>query len=157
MDFVKRNKLEQLKEVEDKNDEYYSNLIVDFEDLFTAMENSYKEHLLEIIIHDNPITDFEKAHLMFFILFQMMRNPKSLGKFIEINEEKGIEKFEVFYQIRNILSDRTELSKLTAPFVVPTWNIYKIKKKQITIVRLSCFDKRTKLNGSISTKYFIGN
>ncbi len=133
LNFTKRNFPDNLKEIVERYEKDESEMTLDFENLFSIMEDSYKKHLQEVVLENKPVTDFEKAHLMFFILFQMMRNPNSLDRLINIYKLNGWEKFEVFVFIKHMLSDKTELGKLTTPFVVPTWKIYKIKRNKFPL------------------------
>ncbi|WP_458626470.1 hypothetical protein [Winogradskyella sp. PC D3.3] len=126
--FTKRSFPEELKSIEERYEKDDSEMTIDFENYFTMMEESFKFHLEELITENKPVTDHEKAHLTFFILFQALRNPNSLDDMTNIFKTNGMEKFELFVSIRNKISTPIGLAELTAPFSVPTWNIYKLDK-----------------------------
>lgn len=128
LDFTKRNFPEDLKRIQNRYDKDDSEMTLDFENIFSLMEESYKSHLEELIISDKPIKDTDKAYLTFFILFQALRNPNSLDYMTEIYKAIGMEKFELLVSIKHRISNLIGLVNLTAPFSVPTWNIYKLKK-----------------------------
>jgi hypothetical protein len=128
LDFTRRNFPKELESIKNRYDKDDSEMTLDFEIFFTLMEESYKVHLEELIINDKPITDTEKAHLTFFILFQALRNPNSLDDMTELYKANGIEKFELLVSIKHRISNLIGLAELTAPFAVPTWNIYKLEK-----------------------------
>lgn len=126
--FTKRNFPEELENIQNRYDEDDSEMTLDFENLFSLMEESYKVYLEDLIIYNKPIKDNEKAYLTFFILFQALRNPNSLDDMTEIYKANGMEKFELLVSIKHRISNFIGLAELTTPFSVPTWNIYKLKK-----------------------------
>lgn len=128
LDFTKRNFPKDLESIQNRYDKDDSEMTLDFENIFTLMEESYKVQLEELIVKNKVITDTEKAHLTFFILFQALRNPNSLDDMTELYKENGMERFELLVSIKHRISNLIGLAELTAPFAVPTWNIYKLEK-----------------------------
>ncbi|WP_026452142.1 DUF4238 domain-containing protein [Aequorivita capsosiphonis] len=128
LDFTKRNFPNELENIQNRYKKDKSELTLDFENYFTLMEESYRIHLEELILNDKAITINEKAYLTFFVLFQALRNPNSLDDMTELYKANGLEKFELLVSIRHKISDYNGLAELSAPFSVPTWNIYKLKK-----------------------------
>ena len=105
-------------------------ITIDFENIFTKMEEGYKG-ILEKLIIDNKkfiFNDESKTLFSMFILCQILRNPKSLNPMQNYLKKFGMEKFEVLLQIRNNLVEKNTLRTLLNPFLYSKWTTYILNK-----------------------------
>ena len=122
-EYTKRNHPDQLESIENYYENDKSELILDFENHFTLMEDSYKKHLFELILSES-ITIETKTYISFFIFFQLIRNPLSLENFIKKFKREKMEKFEFFIYLTEILKDPNRFGNLISAIFVPNWKIY---------------------------------
>jgi len=101
-------------------------LYLDFENIFTALENSpaYKT-LLTVIQKEHISTKEEKAYLACFIVLHNIRCHAVIKSMIEFSKELGQEKFEYFGWLKHALSNPNFLMKSVTPLVFVRWVMYK--------------------------------
>lgn len=103
-------------------------LILDFENIFTAMEHSYKIPLEDLILSNKIIGVAEKSQLAVFILFQTLRNPKSINDLLKINSFQNMEKFELLVSIKHKISNTNELLQMITPILTHSWTLFKLEQ-----------------------------
>lgn len=116
---------EELRSYYDKNP---SDLIMDFENHFTGLEDSYKDSLEELIINQKIAGIVHKTEISFFIAFQLLRNHTALKQAEEFYKHQNLAKFVVFVDLKHTLSDTNKLGSLILPYVSSRWTLYKSKK-----------------------------
>lgn len=100
----------------------------DFENHFTIMEDCYRKSLENLILYTNKVDDEEKARLTSFIVFQILRHPSMLNPMEILFRNCGMTKSEMLISLKQKLSSVTETIKLSIPFLLPKWTIYKVSK-----------------------------
>lgn len=113
---------------EDVKKKYNTDVTLDFENHFTIMEQCYKGGLEELVLTNDFIGDEQKAQLCSLLFYQILRHPNLLNPIEKMFKQHGMEKFEMFYSLKEKMSSIEELAKLSIPFVFPKWKIYKLKK-----------------------------
>lgn len=123
--YINRNFAENKEEI---LQDYQSELILDFENHFSFMEEAYKVHLEKLILTNEKIDTEYKTYLTTFIVHQILRHPGLLGQMTNVYKSDGMEKFEMLYDLKAKLSNTQEMAKLYGPIVAPRWTIYKLDK-----------------------------
>lgn len=100
----------------------------DFENLFTAMENSYKDALENLITNHKKIDEETKFFLASIIVCQNLKNPILLKDMEDFYKIFGMGKIEMLNSLHSKLSDYQQLAKFYVPIITPKWKIYIIKK-----------------------------
>jgi len=116
------NKLENIESL-DNND-----LLIDFENFFSTMEDLIKEPLLSVINKNEINTIAEKTHIASFIFDLIIRNYKNFNRMISRNDELNKPKFELFWNLKNDFSNPEVLKNAIIPIVASEWILYKTKK-----------------------------
>lgn len=124
LEYAKRKSPENYEKVKE---EYSSDMKLDFENHFSIMEQCYKERLENLILNDSIINDEEKTGLSLLLVYQILRHPNTLNPIEKLFKINGMEKFEMFFSLKERLSDVEGLAKLSIPFLFPKWKIYKLK------------------------------
>ena len=109
-------------------DSELDNIIIDFENHFTMIEESYKNTLEKVVLTEKNIDLHDRVNLATFVAFQLFRNPNSLDNLIDVFKKNNSEKFEVFFTFKRIISDRDSLIKFVAPFLASKMKIYRLSK-----------------------------
>jgi hypothetical protein len=107
---------------------YKTDVILDFENHFTFMEEAYRKHLEKLIVTNDEIDTEYKVYLTTFIVHQVLRNPIMLNQMEKTFSLLGMEKFEVLFSLKEKLSNSDQMMGLYAPIVIPQWKIYKTAK-----------------------------
>lgn len=110
------------------HDENLIDSIIDFENHFTTIENTYKKSLEKVILTNEKLSLEDRVDLSTFIVFQLFRSPFFLNKMIAEFENNEMEKFELLITFKNILSKKESLIKFIGQYLFSEWRIYKISK-----------------------------
>jgi hypothetical protein len=110
-------------------EEHPETLYMDFEDILNGIEKTPAyQTLISVIEKERLETAEEKANLSCFIAIQNIRSHAILKSMIEIEKEIGVEKFEYFWILKNILSNPNSLLKLVIQIACSQWLIYRTLK-----------------------------
>lgn len=101
---------------------------LDFENIFSIMEEAYKDNLESVILSNKIIDEESKALLTSFIVYQTLRHPNMLNSMTEFYKTAGLEKYQMLLSLKAKLSNPNEMLNLFAPILVPKWTIYKLNK-----------------------------
>lgn len=108
-------------------------LILDFENHFTEIENSYRP-ILEKVIVNSKIEDItDKTFLSFFVFFQIIRNHNELKFASQFFQRKNMAKFEMLLELKHTISDPKILLKLILPYLSSKWILYKLKENKFPL------------------------
>lgn len=129
IDFANRNNESCFNDIINLSPDSYSDLVIDFENFFTTMEDLVKEQLVNIIVKNEINTISEKAYIASFISDLIVRNYKNFDNLSLIYEKMNKPKFELFWNLRNDFSNPVVHQQLIIPIVASEWILY----------RTSCF------------------
>lgn len=128
LEYCRRFLPDQYEDLRIYYDKDPSDLIIDFENHFTGLEDSYKESLEDAIINQRISNIVHKTEISFFIAFQLLRNHTSLQQAEEYYKQQNLAKFVVFLDLKHTLSDTHKLGSLILPYVSSRWTLYLSKK-----------------------------
>lgn len=134
----------------DKLDKYLKShpdtLILDFENVFLAIENSPSyQSLINVIQKEKISTREEKAYIAGFIVQHNMRNHIVINSMIEILDILGKHRFEHFIWLKYVWSNPDILYRLVYPLIESQWILYKTKDHTFPLCDSPIMSK----NGSI--------
>lgn len=125
LDFTKRNFPDQyegiLKYLADNGDGIF---MLDFENVFTGLENLVKDYLTKVNVDKVIATTEEKTHLSMFIFLQHMRNPTVINPMIQSFIQDKYPRFEFFVNFRHFIEDRNALLRAIFPIITSKWTLY---------------------------------
>lgn len=124
----------------------------DFENHFSIMEESYKEHLEKLILSEEKIDVEYKTYLTSFIIFQILRHPKVAESMMKL---LSCEKVDLFLSLKMKLSNPNEMIKLYQPIIIPKWIIYKLDKNIFPLSDNPIVGKKFKLMIPIAPNILI--
>ena len=128
MEFCRRNFPDEYEQFVEDMKKHPETLIMDFENIFTAIDDSYRSFLPSVIAKQRIDTLEEKSNLSWFIVVQNMRSHAVLKSLIEMYAEIGLEKFECFWILKQILSDPDSIFNLVDPLASAHWTVYKTRE-----------------------------
>ena len=110
------------------DDENLNNSIIDFENHFTMLEETYKTSLEKIILTEQKLDLNDRVNLSTFVAFQLFRNPNFLDEMTATFKKNDMEKFELFMTFKSIISKSESLIKFIGPYLFSEWKIYRLSK-----------------------------
>lgn len=100
-------------------------LIIDFETVFTGIEQSPAyDTLLKVIRCQEIATAEDKANLAAFVVIQLFRSHAVMNAGLEWHKELGRPKFEHLINLKWFLSDADALYAAVAPFAFAYWTLF---------------------------------
>jgi hypothetical protein len=106
-------------------DEHPETLYLDFENIWTRLEESLGyQTLLQVIKKQKIEVREEKVNIALFIAVQNIRSHALIRSMIEFSEESGAPKFEYYWKLKHMLANPDFLYGLTAPLLFSQWIIY---------------------------------
>jgi hypothetical protein len=115
-------KFEQVSKEIEKNPE---TLYLDFESIWTKIEEKFGyKTLLKVIKNQKIENKEEKLDLTFFITIQNLRSHAIISSMIEFSEMIGEPKYEYYIQLKHMISNPDFLFSLVAPLLFSQWIIY---------------------------------
>lgn len=107
-------------------EDHPGDFILDFENIFTGVENSdaYKT-LLEVIANESINSITEKAFIASFIVMHKMRSHSMINAMIEMLEKTGGRRFEHFLWVKKVWSSPDILYSLVNPIIEGQWILYR--------------------------------
>lgn len=125
--FIKRNYPEHAKERKfliKKGD-----LLIDFEDLFSFLEESPAYKNLISLVKDKKINSLEeKGNIAAFVLVHNIRNHVMINSLIEFGEHLGSSKLEHFILMKWMLQDFEWMKNIISKYISGHWTLYTFKK-----------------------------
>jgi hypothetical protein len=107
----------------------YKSKMLDFENIFTRLENTPSYQVLpQIIKRQNIGSAKEKVSLADFIYLQRLRSHAILGAIIEFNEKQSIKKFQSLIYLKKMLSDQQFSFRTVKGISQCKWILYRTKK-----------------------------
>jgi hypothetical protein len=119
------NSYDELCTYYDKNP---NNLVLDFENVFSGVEDSpaYRS-LMDVAINHGISTKEDKANLAAFIVMHNMRNHVIINSMVEMFEKIGRYRFEHFIWMKHAWSNSDILYSLVMPLLEGQWMLYKLR------------------------------
>lgn len=128
LDFTKRNQPHDFNDIQNTPKKYFNDLIMDFENFFTILDELI-QNPLKSIIHKNEINTIEdKIHIASFIVDLKLRNYKNFNNLVYLNSQQKKPKFELFWNLKKDFSDPEYLMKMIIPIVASEWILYRSNK-----------------------------
>ncbi|MBI4681183.1 MAG: hypothetical protein HY753_08305 [Nitrospirae bacterium] len=126
LDYCKRIFPEKCAELTQWYESNPGDLYLDFENVFTAIENStaYKS-LIEVVANEGLRTREDKVNLAMFIVMHKMRNHAIINAHLEMGYRIGKHRFEHFIWLKNEWGNCEILHSLVMPIVACQWIVYK--------------------------------
>lgn len=121
--FIKRNYPENAEERKmsfEKED-----LIIDFENLFTTLEESPAYLNLISLVKDKILKNLEeKGNIATFILVHNLRNHVLINSFVEFGKQIGSSKFEHLIHMKWMLQDFELMKNIISRYLIGHWIIF---------------------------------
>jgi len=133
LDFAKRNNPKEFINVLHSPKSEYDNLIIDFENHYTAMDNVHESPIKEIILKNDIENISDKTWIASFVMDLYIRNYQNQKLFLEEFRSQQKPKFELFWELKHALSSREKLAKMIIPLVASEWILYKETKFKFPI------------------------
>lgn len=114
-----------------------SDLLVDFENHFSDMEDSYKNALEEIIKSRDIKNISIKTYISYFIFTRLMRSHQTWNRAVNIFANAGLEKYEMFLNIKEHISNPEKLLQALMPILSSKWTLYAISRKRFPLTDAS--------------------
>lgn len=125
--FIKRNYPEDAEER--KMSFKKQDLIIDFENHFTALEESPAYLSLISLVKDKTLQSLEeKGNIATFILVHNLRNHVMINSFQEFGKQIGSSKLEEFIHMKWILQDSKFMKNIISKFLMGHWVIFTLKE-----------------------------
>lgn len=145
-DYCKRVFPEKYDELDKYLKSHPDTLILDFENVFSAIENSPAyQSLIDVIQKEKISMREEKANIATFIVLHNMRNHSIINSMIEISDKLGEHNFEHFIWLKHAWSNPGVLYHLVYPLIESQWILYKTKDHTFPLCDSPIMSK----NGSI--------
>jgi len=125
-DFCRRHFPDDYNHFEKYMKNHPETLLLDFENILSSIEKSPAYETLYGVIKKQRIdTREELAFLSGFIIFQRIRSHAIFRSMLEFADLMGIERFEYFWLLKNLLGNPDYLYQLTLPLATSQWLVYK--------------------------------
>ena len=107
----------------------HETLVLDFENIFTALESSPSYQILpQVIKRQNIASAEEKVLLADFIFLQRLRSHAIMNSVIEVGRKQGITKFQYLLFLDKLLSDPLLTLPTVAGISRCQWILYRTKE-----------------------------
>lgn len=104
-------------------------LTIDFENVLTGLENCPAYGALrEVIVKERIDNRDEITNLSGFAIIQYLRSHAVFRSALGHLNEVGMERFEFFWILKNVLSNPDFLYKMIAPLATSQWTIYRTRE-----------------------------
>jgi hypothetical protein len=124
-----KNFLEKYYSQKYENDNSNDEFLIDFENLFSAMESNPAYKTMISVGLGNKIKNIEEqANLGLFLLLHSVRNHVFLNSMLELELEVSGSKLELFMHIKWALQDIKILKSIVSKYLKGEWVIYRFKK-----------------------------
>lgn len=155
LDFAKRNNPLEFKNVLHAKKSEYDDLVIDFENFYTAMDNIYESPIKEIILKNNIENISDKTWIASFIIDLYIRNYQNQNSYLEEFKLKKKPKFELFWELKKTLSNRKCLEKMIIPLVASEWILYKETEFKFPICDIPLLINNKNILFAISPKMLL--
>ena len=156
LNFTKRNFPDQYEGMLD----YFANegegrFLLDFENVFTELENAVKGYLTKVIFDKVITTTEEKTHIGMFLLLQHMRNPTVINPMIQNFTQNKFPRFEFFINFRHFLENTNALYSAVIPIVKSKWTLYVCDKTTFPLCDTSVLRNKNTIFFPLSPKILL--
>ena len=127
-DYCKRNFPQEYRKLDEYLKSHPETLYLDFENVFSALEDSPAyQSLMEVIQKEKITTREEKVNIATFIVLHHMRNHAIINSLIEMSDKTSEHRFEYFIWLKYAWGNPDVLYRLVYPLVESQWLLYKTK------------------------------
>jgi hypothetical protein len=155
-DYCRRYFPNRYKELTKYYRDHPDTLILDFENIFTGVENTdaYKT-LLNVIANGKINTIEEKAFIATFIVIHKMRNHSIINAMVEMLQKVGVHRFEHFLWVKEVWSNTDILYSLVIPIIEGQWILYVTDKFTLPLNDSPIMSKNGNIMVTLSPKMLL--
>ena len=124
-DFCRRRFPGRYAEVARYIDEHPDALILDFENILGGTEMHGHSSLLDVARHNGLSSVEHKGFVTCAVILQAMRSYEFMSSMVTRTSSLGMAKWEYFWILKHIWSDRVALARAGAPLACARWTIYR--------------------------------
>jgi hypothetical protein len=106
-------------------DEHPETLTMDFENILTGTEKHGLTSLVDAARHCGFSSVEHKGFVTCSVVIQAMRSHEFMSTMARIAAAEGIEKWEYFWLLKGIWSDRSALARAVTPLACARWTLYR--------------------------------
>jgi hypothetical protein len=133
LEYCSRNNPEEYDNLTKYFEENPSDIFFNFENIFTGIEKVIRESI-ENVIQTRTIKNLsEKTYISYFIFFQIIRNHNTMKQFENFFKSIKMKKFELFFNLKDTLSDQQAIFNLIIPILSSRWTLYSLKKYRLPL------------------------
>jgi hypothetical protein len=132
-DFCRRWFPDDYPEVARDIDEHPDTLVLDFENHFGGIEKHGHPFLLEAARHGRLTSVHHKGFVTCLVITQAMRSHEFMSSMVARTSAAAVEKWEYFWILKQIWSDRVALARAVAPLAGARWTLYRTEQHRFPL------------------------